>query len=87
MSGCRKLSNPGQLPVGHIRKLLLVRSTIRKRGDANSLKLQPNSWCPGWDLNPHTPYGIRDFKCCKFTITSLDTVVSLCCVASLCRSR
>ena len=19
-------------------------------------------WCPGWDLNPHSPYGKRDFK-------------------------
>jgi hypothetical protein len=20
------------------------------------------SWCPGWDLNPHSPCGKRDFK-------------------------
>ena len=20
------------------------------------------NWCPGWDLNPHSPYGKRDFK-------------------------
>ena len=28
----------------------------------SSLSPNPVIWCPGWDLNPHTPYGIRDFK-------------------------
>ncbi len=26
------------------------------------LDLGPAIWCPGWDLNPHSPCGEKDFK-------------------------
>jgi len=33
-----------------------------------ALSPNPILWCPGWDLNPHTPYGIRDFKYFGMTV-------------------
>ena len=42
-----------------------MRAGTNRARSKNSSYLPHNKasyWCPGWDLNPHSPYGKRDFK-------------------------
>lgn len=38
------------------------KKVTRRNGGCKLMSHKSISWCPGWDLNPHSPCGKRDFK-------------------------